>query len=119
MLMREQTFGAQPPVDGYGPGGFRVSGTWRTGGLVIAPSGIYPVAGDPAAAVAALLASDPDLDLLVLGQGVEIAPAPAAIRGPLESAGIGLEHMATPAACRTYNVLLGEERRVAALLIPV
>ncbi|MEO1317177.1 MAG: MTH938/NDUFAF3 family protein, partial [Pseudomonadota bacterium] len=37
----------------------------------------------------------------------------------LEQAGQGLEHMATPAACRTYNVLLSEDRRVAVVLLPV
>jgi uncharacterized protein len=41
------------------------------------------------------------------------------MRGRIEAAGAGVEVMTTPSACRTYNVLLGEGRRVAAALIPV
>ncbi|MEO1468193.1 MAG: Mth938-like domain-containing protein [Pseudomonadota bacterium] len=119
MLMTEKTFGAQPPVEGYGPGGFRLGGLWREGGVVVAPSGVYGIAGDVVGALARLLESDPGLDMVILGQGAEIAPLDPAIRAPLEAAGIGIEHMATPPACRTYNVLLGEDRRVAALLLPV
>ena len=43
----------------------------------------------------------------------------AAARAALEAAGAGVELMATPSACRTYNVLLAEGRRIAAALIPV
>jgi uncharacterized protein len=51
-----------------------------------------------------------------------MAPPPegfAAARSRLEAAGPGVELMATPSACRTYNVLLAEGRRVAAALMPV
>ena len=49
----------------------------------------------------------------------EIAHAPPAFRVLIESAGIGVEVMNSPAACRTYNVLLGEGRRIAAALLVV
>lgn len=117
MQMDEMPTGGRPPVDGYGPGGFRVGGTWHGGSVALGPSGVRVFAGDPAAALAALLETDPGIDTVIIGQGAEIAPMPATLRTPLEAAGIGYEHMATPAACRTYNVLLGEERRVAAILV--
>jgi uncharacterized protein len=59
------------------------------------------------------------IDVLLLGMGAEIAHAPADFRNALEEAGIGVEVMNSPAACRTYNVLLSEGRRVAAALLPV
>jgi len=54
-----------------------------------------------------------------LGMGAEIAHAPAGFRAQIEAAGMGLEVMASPAACRTYNVLLSEGRRVALAALPV
>jgi len=51
--------------------------------------------------------------------GPAIAPLPRPFREALEEAGIGVEPMSSPAACRTYNVLLGEGRRIAAALLPV
>ncbi|MEL6774030.1 MAG: Mth938-like domain-containing protein [Pseudomonadota bacterium] len=117
MQMHEMPTGGQPPIDGYGPGGFRLGGTWYPGNLALGPSGAAPMEGDLATALQALLDRDPGLDTLILGQGADIAPMPATLSTPLEAAGIGYEHMATGAACRTYNVLLGEERRVGALLL--
>ena len=69
------------------------------------------VLNQPSEAVAAAV--------LFVGTGAEIAHAPRAFRDRLEEAGIGVETMATPAACRTYNVLLSEGRRVAVALLPV
>jgi uncharacterized protein len=60
-----------------------------------------------------------ELDVLFVGTGPEIAHLPAAFRETLEEAGIGVEPMSSPAACRTYNVLLSEGRRVAVALLPV
>jgi uncharacterized protein len=51
--------------------------------------------------------------------GSEIAHLPHALRSALESAGIGAEVMSSPQACRTYNVLLGEGRRVGLAVLPV
>jgi uncharacterized protein len=59
------------------------------------------------------------IDVLVLGTGDALRfPAPACLQS-LTRAGIGIEVMDTPAACRTYNVLLGEDRRVAAAVLVV
>ena len=57
--------------------------------------------------------------MLFVGTGAEIAHVPGGLPGALEEAGIGVEAMASPAACRTYNVLLSEGRRVALALLPV
>ena len=51
--------------------------------------------------------------------GAEIAHVPTEFRAALEEAGIGVEVMNSPAACRTYNVLLSEGRRIAVALLPV
>lgn len=115
--------GAQPPITGYAPGGFRIAGGFHEGALLLGPGGLAPWAvGDPldAAAAEALIAMLADrVDVLLLGMGPDIAPAPAAFRTPLDAAGIALEPLATPTACRTYNVLLAEGRRVAAALKPI
>ena len=57
------------------------------------------------------------LEIVLLGTGARIRfPRPELLR-PLIEAGIGVEVMDTPAACRTYNILMGEGRKVAAALI--
>jgi uncharacterized protein len=120
MRMREIRIDGQPPVEGYGPGGFRIRGEWHAGAVLITAAGVRP-APDPGgdAAAGELTALAGEVDLVLIGQGAEIAPLALPLRRALEAAGIGVEHMATPPACRTYNVLLTEGRRVAVLLVPV
>ncbi len=105
------------PVDGYGPGFFRVGGEAHDAPLAVLPDGVVPWGGyeDTGALVAAAEA----LDVLFVGTGAEIAHIPPAFRSALEAAGIGVEAMASPAACRTYNILLSEGRRVGLALLPV
>lgn len=117
MRLSEVSFPNQPPIDGYGPGFFRVGGELREGALLLAPDGLAPWGGLTDAE--ALLAQAGRVDVLLIGMGAEIAPLPAALRQALEQAGLGAEQMASPAACRTYNVLLAEGRRVAVALLPV
>jgi uncharacterized protein len=115
--MTEILFGGRPPVDGYGPGFFRIAGQVREGPLLLLPSGVSPwmCPGD----FAPVLAGAGHIDVLIVGMGAEIAHLPPSARTALEAAGLGVEAMSTPSACRTYNVLLAEGRRVAAALIPV
>ena len=117
MRMTEIDFAGQPPIDGYGPGGFRIAGEWHTGGLIIAPSGVSDLPALEAGALSEL--GKEALDLVLIGMGGEIAPLPRLVRAELEDAGLGVEIMSTPSACRTYNVLLTEGRRVGAALLPV
>ena len=117
MRMNEVTFDDSRPVDGYGPGFFRIGGAVIEGAVVVLPSGVFGWGGyaDPARLVAAA----GEIDVLLLGTGAEIAHIPRALRAALEAAGLGVEVAASPAACRTYNVLLSEGRRVGLAALPV
>ncbi|WP_099827630.1 Mth938-like domain-containing protein [Oceaniglobus indicus] len=117
MRLNEITFTDARPIDGYGPGFFRIAGEVIHGDAAIGPAGVRPWGGY--GDTETLLALAQDLDVLFIGTGAEIAHIPAALRATLEAAGLGVETMATPAACRTYNVLLSEGRRVGVALIAV
>jgi len=120
MRMTEIDFEGQPPIDSYAPGGFRVAGTWHEGSLILLPDGLRTFPGTlDRSALTPVLAAAAELDVVLIGQGVEIAQLPGAMRTVLEQAGLGVEVMSTPSACRTYNVLLTEDRRVAALLLAI
>lgn len=115
MRMIEIDYAAAKPIDSYGDGFFRVGGEVHQGHTLIAPDAVLPWAGF--ADTAALVALAGKIDVLFVGTGAEIAHIPSAFRATLEEAGLGVEQMATPAACRTYNVLLSEGRRIGAALI--
>ena len=66
-----------------------------------------------------MLAVAPAVEFLVIGCGARAMLVPPALRQELRDAGLRLDAMDTGAACRTYNVLLAEDRRVAAALIPL
>ena len=117
MRLNEVTDYAAPHVEGYGPGFFRVAGEVSEGPLLLLPAGIMPWSGVDD--LTPLLAAAGDIDVLFLGTGAEIAYAPAPLRAALEEAGIGVEVMASPTACRTFNVLLGEGRRIGLAALPV
>ncbi len=117
MRLNEVDFDAAPPIDAYGPGFFRVAGEVHEGPTLMFAGGPEAWAGLPD--IAPILARADEIDVLFLGIGAEIAHLDPALKTPLEEAGIGVEVMATPAACRTYNVLLSEGRRIAAALMPV
>ena len=117
MRINEITFTDAVPVEGYGPGFFRIGGEARPGPLLVTAAGVQPWAGlDDHDALLALADS---ADVLFVGMGAEIAHLPADLRARLDEAGLGVEVMASPAACRTYNVLLSEGRRVALAALPV
>lgn len=117
MRMVEMSFPDARPVEGYGPGFFRIGGAVIEGPMLAGPDGAGPWGGlEETAALTALAGA---VDVLFLGTGAEIAAAPAPLRTALEEAGIGVEVMASPTACRTYNVCLSEGRRVALAVLPV
>jgi uncharacterized protein len=109
-------------VEGYGPGTFKVAGGEVTGSMLIRAERFDPWPVDDVQAVdetgvAALAALAGEIDVLVLGTGATlVAPTPD-LRRRLREAGIGVEIMNTPAACRTYNLLVAEGRRVAAAVV--
>ncbi|WP_102110029.1 Mth938-like domain-containing protein [Oceaniglobus roseus] len=117
MRLNEIAFTDARPIDGYGPGFFRVGGEVVQGAVLVLPDGVKSWGGYDD--LATLLAAKESLDVLFVGTGAEIAHVPAAFRRALEEAGFGVESMASPAACRTFNVLLSEGRRVGVALLPV
>lgn len=117
MRLTEISYGQAQPVEGYGPGFFRIGGHVLRGACLITPwdAGVWGGLDD----LATPLTLAGKIDVLLLGMGADIAHPPKAFRAALEEAGVGVEVMSSPAACRTYNVLLGEGRLIAAALLPV
>jgi uncharacterized protein len=111
-------------VQAYGDGGFRIGGVAHAGSVVVLPARVEPwpvgeAAGITAESLRIVVDAEPRVELLLIGCGTRIALLPAALRRHLRAAGIGVEAMDTGAACRTYNVLVAEGRRVAAALIAI
>ncbi|MBG0811317.1 hypothetical protein IY145_18360 [Methylosinus sp. H3A] len=112
-------------IESYGGGGFRFAEMSHRGSLLALPSGIHALEAVAAAqideAVLAPLFAEPAdaVELLIFGAGENLRPPSAALRARLRQAGIMVEAMATGPAVRTYNMLLDEDRRVAAVLIVV
>lgn len=117
MKLTETNFHDLVPVDGYGTGFFRIGGTLHQGGLLLIGKNSTIWGGFDDIAPLTNLAGQ--IDVLLLGMGAQMAHPPANLRSALETVGIGIEPMPTPSACRSYNVLLGEGRRIALAAIPV
>lgn len=116
MRVHEVNYDGGVPIDGYGPGFFRVGGEVIEGATLVHDGArAWGGLGDRAV----LVALAEEIDVLILGMGAVIAHPPADLTAELEAVGIGVEPMASAQACRTYNVLLGEGRRVAAALLPI
>ncbi|WP_269930012.1 Mth938-like domain-containing protein [Aminobacter sp. HY435] len=124
LVIREAHYPGRAPVDAYGDGGFRFADMSHRGSILCLPSGIYgwdpadPQALQPAD-FARLLAEAGDVEILLVGMGKELRPLPAELRSVLKEARISADPMSTGAAVRTYNVLLAEDRAVAAAFIAV
>ena len=117
MRLNEITYSDVKPIDGYGPGFFRVGGEAVDGPLCVGPFGVRAWGGYEDSAT--LIELVEEIDVLFIGTGAETAHVPGAFRAALEEAGLGVEAMNSPAAARTYNVLISEGRRVAVALLPV
>ena len=117
MQLNEITYSGGLPIDGYGPGFFPIAGEARPAPLAMMPSGLVEWSGweEPEP----LIERADEVDVLFVGTGPEMAWPPAAFREAMDQAGIAMEVAASPGACRTYNVLLGEGRRVGIALLPV
>ena len=111
-------------IDSFGNGGFRLAGVSHQGSLIMSPSGtraldVLDVAALTPDHIGLLVAEKADIDMLLIGTGRDIAPLPKPVRALLQAEGIGFDMMSTNAAVRTYNVVLEEDRRVAAIVIAV
>lgn len=117
MRLTEITYDQAHPIESYGPGFVRIRGRVLRGPALITPWDAGGWGGWDDTAAPLTLAGR--IDVLFAGTGAEVAHVPRSFRDAMEAAGMGVEGMNTPAACRTYNVLLAEGRRIAVALIPV
>lgn len=109
-------------VQQYRAGGFRISGKDYQGGVIIMPERtmLWPVAGDLSLSSFDILKPFAhELDIVLLGTGAGQMFVQPALRQALKAQGLNVDVMDTGAACRTYNVLMAEGRRLAAALLPV
>jgi uncharacterized protein len=123
-LMTPARFPGRAPIDAYGNGGFRFADMSHRGSILALPSGIEAwtvesVADITGDALTRLIAEAATIEVLLVGTGDAMSPLPKGSRAALEAAGLFPDLMSTGAAVRTYNVLLSEERAVAAALVAV
>lgn len=113
-------------IEAYGAGGFRFAGMSHRGSILATPAGVRAIAPLSFAELDAealrplfdeMAANPRSIEILVIGTGEKLIPLGAKLRDRLRKAGLRFEAMATGAAARMYNVLIAEERRVAAVLI--
>jgi uncharacterized protein len=113
-------------IEAYGPRGFRVSGVIYTGAVMVFPEATkaWPVTAlaemtiESFADVRERAGTERAIEILLLGCGRRTAPVPPALRAGLRQIGAAIDAMDTGAACRTYDVLITEGRRVAAAPLP-
>ncbi|HEV7820487.1 MAG TPA: MTH938/NDUFAF3 family protein [Burkholderiales bacterium] len=112
------------PIEAYGQGGFRFADMSHRGSLLCLPSGIW--AWDVMRAIdiseetlAAVFENAKAIDTLIIGTGKDVWLPPSALREKLRAQRIVIDPMQTGPAITTYNIMLGEGRRVAAALIAV
>jgi uncharacterized protein len=109
-------------IQAHREGGFTIAGVRHAGSVLVLPERTLPWPVRALAAVtleslAPITAAAANVDLLVLGCGAEFGQPAPDLRAALRAHGIVIEAMDTRAACRTFNVLLAEDRRAAAALI--
>jgi uncharacterized protein len=117
-------FEGQPLIDAYGDNGFRLADQRFQGAILLTPSGLYPwpvgvLADATPASLAPIADAAPAIDFVIVGTGGAFAKLPREVVEFFRSIGRVPDLMDTGAACRTYNVLRAENRRVAAALIPI
>ena len=112
------------PIEAYGNGGFAFDGMSHRGSLLCLPDAIWawPVTRPQdidEASLARVFAAANAIDTLIVGTGTEVWVPPKSLRDALRAVKVVLDAMQTGPAVRTYNVMIGERRRVAAALIAV
>lgn len=111
-------------MEAYGDGGFRFAGMSHRGSILCVPSGIYGFQAASAseldaAALEKVFEEAADIEVLLVGTGEGLVPLTRELREAARAAAIMADPMSTGAAVRTYNVLLSEDRAVAAILLAV
>jgi uncharacterized protein len=112
------------PIEAYGKGGFAFADMSHRGSLLCLPNAIWawPVSRPEEidqASLARVFAAASSIDTLIIGTGTDVWLPPSALRQALRSVKVVLDTMQTGPAIRTYNIMIGERRRVAAALIAV
>lgn len=123
-IIRPAHFPGRAPLDAYGNGGFRFAGMSHVGSLLCLPSGIHGWDPPPpkdwrVEDFSQVFDEAAAIDVILLGCGKELVPLPPDLRAAFRAASIIAEPMSTGAAVRTYNILLAENRAVAAGLVAV
>lgn len=111
-------------IEGYGPRYFKMRGSRADGSMVILPTGFYPLGVDimgdiTAGHIEKILTAAQKPELVLIGTGAKMLMIPASLRQLFTDHAIGIEFMDTGAACRTYNILTLEDRRVSAVLMAI
>jgi uncharacterized protein len=112
------------PIEAYGKGGFAFAEMSHRGSLLCLPDAIWawPVvrASDiDKASLQRVFAAAQAIDTLIIGTGTDVWLPPPELREALRAVKVVLDPMQTGPAIRTYNIMIGERRRVAAALIAV
>ena len=112
------------PIEAYGKGGFAFADMSHRGSLLCLPDAIWawPIVKPEEidqVALARVFAAANVIDTLIIGTGTNVWLPPQALREALRKVGVVLDAMQTGPAIRTYNIMMGERRRVAAGLIAV
>jgi uncharacterized protein len=111
-------------IDAYGKGGFAFAGMSHRGSLLCLPDAVWaweverPEQIDKYSLGRVFDAAN-SIDTLIIGTGTGVWLVPAELRGALRAVRVVIDAMQTGPAIRTYNVMIGERRRVAAALIAV
>lgn len=124
IVVRPAHFPGRAPIDSYGNGGFRFADMSHRGSLLMLPSGIYGWELDADMPLTIenfrrVLEDAAEIEVLLVGTGKQLRPLPAELKAALKAKGIASDPMGTGAAVRTYNIMLAEQRAVAAALIAV
>lgn len=122
--IQQAHFPGRAPIEAYGSGGFRFAGMSHRGSVLCLPSGIYgweateeaPFGGD---GMLKVLEEADRFKFFLFGTGRELRRLPKPLAERFRTLGISCDPMSTGAAVRTFNVMLSEERPVAAALIAI
>lgn len=109
-------------IESYGTDGFKISGNHYIQMVLVLPDNtVTPQLQELSQIDESFvnMVEQSGVELLIIGSGATVQAIPAHARKLFRAHAIGLEVMDTGAACRTYNILLAEERKVAALLLPI
>jgi uncharacterized protein len=124
-VVRDAHFPGRAPIEAYGNGGFRFAGMSHRGAILCLPSGIHGWKNAPASAtieedsLMPVFAEAAGIEILLIGTGRDLVPLAPGIKRRCAAERIVVEAMSTGAAVRTYNVLLAEQRAVAAALLAI